>query len=162
MLRPGNMQFNGFGPNAVWSGSVGTYLPIYDGVSLGKAFSKPGTYKIVPICRKEGDTNFNDFRICEGADKYYFTVTIAANGTASVTAHPQVKLSLQEIKLIGDQIVNKTQEIQVIVKNESPDEFAGMVRLNFSEVPEGAEKPDVRTASANILPGETCIYSNDR
>ena len=131
------------------------FAPLERVVSKFK-LTQPGTYKIVPICRKDGDTNFNDFRICEGADKYYFTVTIAANGTASVTAHPQVKLSLQEIKLIGDQIVNKTQEIQVIVKNESPDEFAGMVRLNFSEVPEGAEKPDVRTASANILPGETC------
>ena len=118
--------------------------------------TKPGTYKIVPICRKEGDTKFEDYRICEGADKYYFTVTVDSKGTASVTTHPQVKLSLQEIKLVGDQIVGKTQEIQVIVKNESPDEFAGMVRLSFTEVPEGAEKPDMRTASANILPGETC------
>ena len=118
--------------------------------------TKPGTYKIVPICRKEGDTKFEDYRICEGADKYYFTVTVDSKGTASVTTHPQVKLSLQESKLVGDQIVGKTQEIQVIVKNESPDEFAGMVRLSFTEVPEGAEKPDMRTASANILPGETC------
>ena len=123
--------------------------------------TKPGTYTIVPICRKEGDTNFEDFRICEGADKYYFTVTIDADGKASVTAHPQIKLSLQEIKLVGDQIVSdqynsRTQEIQVLVRNDSPDEFAGMVRLSFTDVPEGAEKPAMRTASANILPGETC------
>ena len=135
---------------------VRMYFAPLDRVVSKWNLTNPGTYKIVPICRKEGDTNFDDFRICEGADKFYFTVTIAANGTATVTTHPQIKLSLQEIKLLGDQIVGKTQEIQVIVKNDSPDEFAGMVRLNFTEVPEGAEKPDMRTASANILPGDTC------
>ena len=135
---------------------VRMYFAPLDRVVSKWNLTQPGTYKIVPICRKEGDTKFEDYRICEGADKYYFTVTVDSKGTASVTTHPQVKLSLQEIKLLGDQIAGKTQEIQVLVKNEAADEFAGMVRLSFTEVPEGAEKPDMRTASANILPGETC------
>lgn len=129
------------------------YFAPLDRVVSKFKLTKPGTYKIVPVCRKSGDTNY---RICDGADKFYFTVTIDSQGKASVTAHPQIKLSLAEIKVVGDQIVGHSQEIQVLVKNESPDEFAGMVRLSFTEVPEGAEKPAMRTASANILPGDTC------
>ena len=131
------------------------FAPLDRVVSTWK-LTKPGTYKIVPICRKEGDTKFEDYRICEGADKYYFTVTVDSKGTASVVAHPQYKLSLQEIKVVGDLIKGKTQEIQAIFKNNSSDEFAGMGQLYFTEVPEGAEKPSRRTASMNVLPGETC------
>ena len=76
MLRPGNMQFNGFGPNAVWSGSVGTYLPIYDGVSLGKAFSKPGTYKIVPVSREVGSSEWLENI---GSDELFLTGVVSSD-----------------------------------------------------------------------------------
>ena len=130
------------------------FAPLDRVVSTWK-LTKAGTYKIVPICRKEGDTKFEDFRICEGADKYYFTVTIDAKGKASVTSHPQYKLSLKEIKVVGDQLVNHTQEIQVILKNETQDEFAGMCQLRFDSIPDEATKIGTRTASANIMPGDT-------
>lgn len=76
MLRPDNIQFSGFGPNSLWSGSVGAFLPVYDGVSLGKAFATPGTYKIIPVSRELGSTVWYENI---GSDKLFLTGVVSSD-----------------------------------------------------------------------------------
>ena len=76
MLRSGNQQFTGFGPNGVWSGSIIIYLPTWDGTNFGQAFATPGTYKIVPVSRESGSSEWHEN---VGSDKYYLTGVVSSD-----------------------------------------------------------------------------------
>lgn len=76
--------FNSFGPGAYFPYSSDPdhpdiarfYLPSWDGYSLGNSFRKPGTYKIVPVSREEGTTEWHENI---GSDKYYLTGIVSSD-----------------------------------------------------------------------------------
>ena len=76
MLRAEGSKMTNFGPNVVYSGQIGSYFPTWDGVSLGKAFSTPGTYKIVPVSREIGSSEWLENI---GSDKYFLTGVVTSD-----------------------------------------------------------------------------------
>lgn len=76
MLRAEGSKMTNFGPNVVYSGQIGSYFPTWDGVSLGKAFSTPGTYKIVPVSREIGSSEWLENI---GSDKHFLTGVVTSD-----------------------------------------------------------------------------------
>lgn len=76
MLLPDDMQIDDFGPRLTISGSFGQYLPVFDGVSLRQAFATPGTYKIVPVSREKGSSEWIDLI---NSDKQFVTGVVTSD-----------------------------------------------------------------------------------
>lgn len=76
MLLPNDMQIDDFGPRLAISGSFGQYLPVFDGVSLRQAFATPGTYKIVPVSREKGSSEWIDLI---NSDKQFVTGVVTSD-----------------------------------------------------------------------------------
>lgn len=76
MLLPNDMQIDDFGPRLAVSGSFGQYLPVFDGVSLRQAFATPGTYKIVPVSREKGSSEWIDLI---NSDKLFVTGIVTSD-----------------------------------------------------------------------------------
>ena len=76
MLLLNDMQIDDFGPRLTISGSFGQYLPVFDGVSLRQAFATPGTYKIVPVSREKGSSEWIDLI---NSDKQFVTGVVTSD-----------------------------------------------------------------------------------
>ena len=76
MLLPSNRSMNSFGPG-YWTGGTSTiYLPTYEGGSFGQAFASPGTYKIVPVSREAGSSEWIE---SINSDKLFITGVVSSD-----------------------------------------------------------------------------------
>ena len=69
-------SFANFPAGAATTGTWTFYFPDYDGVSLGASFKEPGTYKMVPVSRETGTSEWYDNI---GSDKYYLTGVVSSD-----------------------------------------------------------------------------------
>lgn len=69
-------SFGNFPAGAATTGTWTFYFPDYDGVSLGASFKEPGTYKMVPVSRETGTSEWYDNI---GSDKYYLTGVVSSD-----------------------------------------------------------------------------------
>ncbi len=76
MLWSASSIVNGFGPGYWYGGTLSTYLPTWDGVSLGQAFATPGTYKIVPVSREAGSSEWIEN---VNSDKLFITGVVSSD-----------------------------------------------------------------------------------
>lgn len=82
-----------------------------------------GTHKIVPICTLEGET---EWKRCHPASSW-FEVTVHADGTIEVVAHPILKPMATDLKATNFDIpgphfaINKRQEVKVTVESYNGD-----------------------------------------
>ncbi|MBP3251907.1 MAG: C10 family peptidase [Prevotella sp.] len=83
-----------------------------------------GTYTFHMCCKPADGSAYQP---CEGTDKYYFTVELAEDGTISVVAHPEKKVTLNSCKVIGDFLTGTVHELQATFQNTSNDELAGQI-----------------------------------
>ena len=117
----------------------------------------PGTYTFHMCCQPAGGS----YMPCEGTDKYYFTVTLTANGTISVIAHPEVNISTVNCEVVGDLLTGSVHELQATFKNNSSDEQGGRIVYEIYPVtydendnPIDGEKLK-ELISTFVLPGNT-------
>ena len=59
-------------PNGTGEMTAGCYLPNYDG-TLHPGFDKPGTYRLVPMCRAKGES---EWTVCDQAGQYCLVCVI--------------------------------------------------------------------------------------
>lgn len=117
----------------------------------------PGTYTFHMCCQPAGGS----YMPCEGTDKYYFTVTLTANGTISVIAHPEVNISTVNCEVVGDLLTGSVHELQATFKNNSSDEQGGRIVYEIYPVtydendnPIDGERLE-ELISTFVLPGNT-------
>ena len=72
----------------------------------------PGTYKLVPVCRKHGDREW-----LIGSELRYVTATVSANRTITLTCHPEANFDVTKISFPGTHIVSTEQQVNVQIEN---------------------------------------------
>ena len=118
MLLPNDPQMGNFPPRYYFSGSYTLYLPNYNGNtnSLGKSFSEPGTYQIIPVSREVGASEWNENK---GSDKKFITGVVSSD----------MKLRLYEGYAPGTEPAPEVTQAQL-------DELAGLYAVQKAAINE--------------------------
>ena len=120
-------------------------------VSMRNVLRTSGTYKIMPVSRKHGDSEW-----ILGSELVYVEAVVSGNGSLSLRAHPVQDFDVAEIRFPGSRIVNHQQQVDVQIKNKG-DEINRELYLFAYRNGDAKKDPLSRTALYLEKDGEETI-----